>query len=308
MTNLPTTKMHDNEADIDGDLVRRLLAAQFPALSGLPLRPVASAGTVHALYRLGNALVVRLPRLGVPEDEVEKEQTWLPRLEPHLPVDIPLPYGRGVPAEGYPHAWSIYRWLEGETPRPGDLPDPEGLARDLAGFILALQRVSTEGAPVSERGTRTLAMLDAPTRAALAASRGLIDTDAATSAWNAALRAPAWRGPKVWVHADLLPGNLLVRGERLGAVIDFGSVGLGDPASDVSVAWSLLPSAAREVFRVALGVDDGTWARARGLALAIAAAALPYYQHTNPGFATVARYTLTQVLEDHASGQGVHVG
>jgi aminoglycoside phosphotransferase (APT) family kinase protein len=300
--NMLVQKLHAGEVDIDGDLVARLIATQFPQWAGLTLQPVASAGTVHALYRLGDELVVRLPRLGVPDEEVAKEHAWLPRLAPRLPVAIPVPHGRGVPAEGYPYAWSVYSWLEGETPSAGDLSEPEGLARDLAAFIVALRGLSTEGAPTSSRGTRSLALLDAPTRRAIKAAQGLIDTAAATAAWEAALGTPEWRGPHLWVHADLLPGNLLTRQGRLSAVIDFGSVGLGDPASDVSVAWSLLPEGARRVFHNALGVDDATWARGRGLALSIALTALPYYQHTNPVFAGVARYTIAQVLTDHKRG------
>lgn len=302
MSNIPTKKMHASEVDIDGNLVARLIATQFPQWAELPLRLVTSAGTVHALYRLGDELVVRLPRLGVPDEEVDKEHKWLPRLAPRLPVAIPAPHGRGVPAEGYPYPWSVYSWLEGENPSANRLPDPEGLARDLAAFIVALQGVSAEDAPISPRGTRTLALLDMPTRNAIEQSRGLIDMDAATAAWEAALRKPEWRAPDVWVHADLLPGNLLVHRGRLSAVIDFGSVGLGDPASDVSVAWSLLPGRARRVLRDSLEVDDATWARGRGLALAIALAALPYYQHSNPVFAKVARRTIAEVLADHRQG------
>jgi aminoglycoside phosphotransferase (APT) family kinase protein len=292
--NMPTKKMHADEVDIDGDLVARLIADQFPEWAGLPIRPVASAGTVHALYRLGDELVVRLPRLAVPVEEVDKEHRWLPRLAPLLPVRIPLPHGRGVPTEGYPYPWSVYEWLEGENPKADRLHDPEGLARDLAAFIIALQSVSTLDAPTSARGTRTLAMLDAPTRAAIERSRG--GRGGGAGAGERALEAPEWRGPDIWVHADLLPGNLLVRRGRLSAVIDFGSVGLGDPASDASVAWSLLPKSARRVFRAALDVDDATWARGRGLALSIALTALPYYRHSNPIFAEVARHTIAEVL------------
>lgn len=301
-SNLPTKKMHPNEVDIDGDLVSRLVVEQFPQWAELPIRLVDSPGTVHALYRLGDDLVVRLPRIGVSKAEVDKEHTWLPRLAPHLPLEIPVPHGRGVPTEDYPYLWSVYNWLEGETPKPNHLSNPKGLARDLAEFIVALQGVRVENAPSSTRGTRTLATLDAPTRSALEASRGLINTDAATAAWEATFETPEWRGPNVWVHADLLPGNLLLRGSRLGAVIDFGSVGLGDPASDVSVAWSLLPGDARQDFRAALRADDGTWARGRGLALSIALIALPYYQQTNPTFAEIARHTITEVLADHRRG------
>lgn len=298
--------LHADEFQIGTSLVTRLIATQFPDWSHLPLRRVTSVGTVHALYRLGDDLVVRLPRAAMPAGETEKEHHWLPRLAPLLPVAIPLPLGRGEPTAQYPSPWSVYRWLEGENPTPGDLHgDPhgaEGLALDLAAFIRALRGLDPEGAPSSERGHRTLPSLDPSARRAIEQSSGLIDTRAATRAWEAALRAPVWDGREVWVHADLLPGNLLVRGGRLSAVIDFGSLGLGDPASDVNVAWSLLPAPARGVFRAELGVDDATWARARGSALFIALAALPYYQHTNPAFAEIARFTIGEVLADHRDG------
>lgn len=106
--NMPIQKLHAGEVDSDGDLVARLIATQFPQWADLPLQPVASAGTVHALYQLGNELVVRLSRLGVSDEEVAKEHAWLPRLAPCLPVAIPVPHGRGVPAEGYPYTWSVY--------------------------------------------------------------------------------------------------------------------------------------------------------------------------------------------------------
>lgn len=295
-------RLHDNEFPIDTRLVAALIKAQFPQWADLPLRRAASLGTVHALYRLGEDMVVRLPRAGGTAEEVDREHRWLPWLAARLPVAIPVPLGRGKPAGGYPSPWSVYRWLEGENPAPGQLRDPQGLALDLAAFIAALRGLDLEGAPLSERGRRTLADLDAAARRATEQSRGLIDTRAALDAWEAALRAPEWTGQAVWVHADLLPGNLLVQRGRLSAVIDFGSVGLGDPASDINVAWSLLPAGARRVFRDAVGVDDATWDRARGLALVIALAALPYYQHTNPVFAGVARFTIGEVLADHRRG------
>ncbi|MCU0490023.1 MAG: aminoglycoside phosphotransferase family protein [Chloroflexaceae bacterium] len=295
---MTTGKMHANEVDTDATLVGRLLAAQFPQWAGLPIQPIASAGTVHVLYRLGDDMVVRLPRIGVADEELDKEFHWLPRLAPLLPCAIPLPLGRGLPGEGYPFPWSVYRWLEGENPQPGQLEDPAALALDLAAFIQALRRLDPAGAPPSQRGQRTLASMDAFIRASIAQAQGLIDTAAVTAAWEAALRTPPWEGPAVWVHADLLPGNLLVNGGRLSAVIDFGSLGTGDPASDLSVAWTLFPTEARTIFREALGADDATWQRARGLALAIMLAALPYYQHTNPVFAEVARYTIGEVLAE----------
>lgn len=139
-------------------------------------------------------------------------------------------------------------------------------------------------------------MQDKGARAALGELDGMIDVDAATAAWEAALRAPEWPGPLVWVHGDLLPGNLLLRDGRLTAVIDWAGVGVGDPACDLIVAWGVIPRDSRPDFRDAVGADDATWARGRGWALSIGLIALPYYKDTNPGFAAVARHLIREVL------------
>ena len=291
-------KMHVDEVDTDASLVRRLLAAQFQQWAHLPIRSVPSAGTDNALFRLGDDMVVRLPRIHWAVGSLDKEHHWLPRLAPLLPVAIPTPLGKGEPAEGYPWQWSVYRWLDGENPTVDDIADPGLLAADLAEFIAALQRIDPTGAPAASRGV-PLAMRDAPTRTAIEALHGLVDTDAVTAAWDAALRTPEWPGGPVWLHSDLAPGNVLVVDGRLDAVIDFGGLGVGDPAADLAVAWNLLPAAVRNDFRRAVQVDDATWERGRGWALSIALIQLPYYQTTNPVLAAGARHTIAQVLADH---------
>jgi aminoglycoside phosphotransferase (APT) family kinase protein len=287
------------ELDIDTGLVRRLLAAQFPRWAELAVQPVTSAGTVNALYRLGDDMAVRLPRVEWAVMDVDRERHWLPRLAPLLPVAIPVVLGKGVPAEGYPWPWSVYRWLDGENPTIERVADPALLAADLAAFVVALHRIRPADGPPAYRGV-PLATQDGATRAAIGQLQGVIDTGAASVAWDAALRAPEWPGPPVWVHADLMPGNLLVRGGRLSAVIDFGTVGVGDPACDLVVAWYLLPAGAREVFRAIVGVDEATWARGRGWALSMALVQLPYYQDTNPLIAADARRAIGAVLSEHA--------
>lgn len=299
MNKMSPRPLHPNELPIDAALVKRLVAEQFPRWAHLHVRPVDAIGTVHVLYRLGEDLVVRLPRVGVSTEEIDKEHAWLPRLAPLLPVPIPRPVARGAPTRAYPSEWSVYTWLRGVNPEPGRLPEPGGFALDLAAFISALRASSLVDAPPSERGRRSLAGMDVHVRAAIEQARDLIDAGAATRAWEAALTAPAWNGRAMWVHADLLPGNLLVEDGQLCGVLDFGSLGTGDPASDLSVAWSVLPREARAVFREALGAQDDEWARARGLALVVAVQALPYYQHTHPAFARVARYAIGEILDDH---------
>ncbi len=294
---MATRKMHADEIPTDAQLVRRLLAAQFPEWSDLPITPVPSSGTDNALYRLGDEMVVRLPRIHWALNDIAKDFRWLPVLAPRLPVAIPTPLARGAPGEGYPAEWGVYRWLDGENPVAGRLEDAAGLATDAAGFIAALRRIERADAPAASRG-RPLAVRDADTRAAIAQLGASVDANAVSVAWEAARAAPAWSGPPVWVHGDLLAGNLLVRQGRLTGVIDFSGTGVGDPACDLMVAWNLLPPEARSILRDELGVDDATWARARGLALSWALIALPYYEDTNPPFAASARHTLGEVLAD----------
>lgn len=291
-------QMHADEQQTDAILVRRLLTAHFPQWADQRIERVASAGTDNALYRLGDDLVVRLPRIGWAADDVDKEQRWLPELAPHLPLDIPVPVGLGHPAEGYPWRWSVYRWLDGEAASLGRLHDLHQAASDLAGFVTALHAVDSAGGPTSGGRGAPLESRDDATRAAIASLDGLVDTMAVTRAWESSLREPLWEGPPVWVHGDLNPGNLLVRSGRLSAVIDFGALNVGDPAVDLLVAWNFLPAAARKVYRTGLGVDDATWGRGRGWALSVALIALPYYLHTNPVIVASSRHVIAAVLAD----------
>jgi aminoglycoside phosphotransferase (APT) family kinase protein len=291
-------KMHADEVDTDTSLVRRLIVSQFPQWADLPIEPVESSGTDNAMYRLGADMAVRLPRIEGAVGNVDREQRWMRRLAPRLPVAIPVPLGRGEPGEGFPYSWSVCRWIEGENPAVDRLHRPRTLAGELAGFIAALRRIDPADGPPAGRGV-PLATRDAPTRAAIDELHGIIDTDAATAAWEEALRIPPWPGPAAWVHGDLSPGNVLVGDGRLSAVIDWGGVGVGDPTVDLIVAWNLLPADVRPAFRAALGVDDVTWARGRGWALSIALIQLPYYKDTNPVLAASARHVIKEVLAEH---------
>ncbi|WP_455358027.1 aminoglycoside phosphotransferase family protein [Streptomyces sp. SYSU K21746] len=296
---MSTGQMHPGQHPIDDDLVRRLIAGQFPQWAELAVERFPSGGTVNAMYRLGDAMVVRLPLVEGGAGDVSMEREWLPRLAPRLATAVPEVLGAGEPAEGYPWPWSVYRWLTGENPEAGALSEPVLLARDLARFVAAMRSITLSGAPVAHRGG-PVAALDAETRAAIEALREIpqedIDCDAAAAVWEDALRAPGWDGPPVWLHADLMPGNLLVDGGRLTSVIDFGCMGVGDPACDLFPAWNLLPADAREVFREALGVDDATWNRGRARTLSQALIALPYYRRTNPAMAHNARHVIGAVL------------
>jgi aminoglycoside phosphotransferase (APT) family kinase protein len=290
-------QMHADELDIDPVLVRDLLRAQHPHWADLPISQVASTGTVNAIYRLGQDLYARLPRVRSWDEDLAREWRWLPLLARSLALQIPEPVAMGRPATEYPSSWAIYRWIDGRPYADELVDDEHEAAKDLAQFVIELRGMDPPiGAP--RAGRKPLRELDTVTRAAIASSRGVIASDAATAAWERALEAPAWNGTPVWIHSDLLRPNLLVHGGRLCAVLDFGGVGVGDPAADVIAAWSVFGPAGRETYREALGVDDGTWNRARGFALHQAALIIPYYPATNPGFVALAKRTVEQVLAD----------
>ncbi len=290
--------MHADEVDTDESLVRRLLAAQFPHWAELAISRVPSAGTDNALYRLGRDKVVRLPRRPGSVASAEKEREWLPVLAPHLPVTVPVPLATGIAGEGFPWSWSVYPWLEGT--HPNATSDLKRLATDLAAFVTALQHIDPERGPRPGRhnffrGVR-LERREEWTRKAIDALGDSIDRREVTAAWDAALAVPV-SDSRAWLHGDLKAENLLVEGGRLGAVIDFGALGVGDPAVELIIAWDLL-SPVRETYRAALGVDDATWARGRGWALSVALVALPYYRDTNPVIAAQARHAIAEVLGD----------
>ena len=286
-------RMHADELVIEEPLVRRLLVEQFPRWAQLPLRRIEPRGTVNAIFRLGSKLSVRLPRLEGPTTSESKELDWLPKLAPLLPVAVPVPVAQGSPGAGYPWFWEIHTWVEGETV-PVDEIDAIEAARDLAALVRAMQGISPAGAPPG-RGV-PLAERDGGIRYWLERFDG---DPAVTTEWERALAAPRWDGPPVWHHGDLDVRNWLVRDGRISGVIDWGAMGVGDPACDVMVAWKLHSHAARNAFREALPTDDATWERARGWALSQAVAALAYYTpENNPALYHEARSWLDLVLSD----------
>jgi aminoglycoside phosphotransferase (APT) family kinase protein len=292
-------KMHADEVDTDVALVRRLLAGQLPQWAELPIDLVDSYGTDHDIYRLGDDLAARLPRIGWATEQAAREAEWLPRLAPHLPLAVPVQVARGHPAEGYPFDWSVYEWLPGENAN-GTIDDLNQAAIDLAAFVTALRQIDATGAHPRSSGSRgsPLGELDQSVRRSLTELGDRTDGKAAVRSWEESLHASAWDGAEMWVHGDLLPGNLLVVDGRLSAVIDFGGLNAGDPACDLQPAWNVFASESRARYRAELEVDDASWLRGRGWALFQAVMALPYYWDTNPGMVRQASHALAQVLAD----------
>lgn len=287
--------------NIDADLVGRLIAAQFPQWTGLPIMPVVPGGWDNRTFHLGNSMIARLPSTASYALQVEKEQTWLPRLVQHLPLPIPVPLGHGKPAEGFPWPWSIYRWLPGEPASIDRIGDLTEFASDVASFLVALRAIdATHGPPPGKhnfwRGG-SLDVYDAETREALAALKGQIDTVAAMQIWETAL-ASAWQQPPVWFHGDIAWGNLLVEHGRLSSVIDFGTCGVGDPACDLALAWTMFHGTSRKAFRDGLQLDDATWARGRGWTLWKALITIAGHD-ANQREAEKSRKVLVEVLADH---------
>jgi aminoglycoside phosphotransferase (APT) family kinase protein len=289
---------------IDADLARRLVATQFPQWADLPIRPVELSGWDNRTFRLGDAMTVRLPTGPWYAQQVEKEQRWLPRLAPQLPLPIPTPVAHGEPGEGYPYAWSVYRWLDGKPATAPAIADLTAFATDLAGFLVALGRADATGGPGPGehnffRGG-PLTTYAAETVEAVETLGAEVPGDAAMRVWEDAVAA-TWTGEPVWFHGDVATGNLLLRDGRLAAVIDFGTSGVGDPACDVVIAWTLLEGESRAAFRSGLGVDDATWSRGRGWALWKALISLPGQLDAGDHLgAAVNRRVIEQVLDDHA--------
>lgn len=294
----------DGRAGIDASLVKRLIEDQFPQWGELPVTPVEVDGWDNRTYRLGEEMTVRLPTAAGYAPAVDKEHRWLPVLAPSLPVAVPVPLAKGVPGAGYPFDWSIRRWLDGQTATLDRVDDPCAFAESLAEFLLALRRVDATGGPRAGahsfyRGAPP-AHYDEQTRRALAALDGELDTGLASAVWEAALEA-TWSGPPVWFHGDFAAGNLLVRDGELAAVIDFGTSGVGDPACDLVIAWTMLSGDSREAFRQVAGQDRAMWARARGWALWKALIVLAEKIGTDEEQAAVQRRVIDEVLADHKS-------
>lgn len=285
-------------------LVAELIAGQFPQWESLPITPVAESGWDNRSFRLGETMLIRMPTAAWYAAQVAKEQQWLPLLAPALPVPIPQPIAQGVPGLGFPWPWSIYGWLEGAPANLARVPDLRQFATDLAAFLIAMHAAHAVDGPAPgahsfHRGGG-LSVYDHQTRAAIKALGNGIDGAAALRLWEAAL-ASRWAHAAVWVHGDIAPGNLLVRGGRLAAVIDFGSSAVGDPACDLAIGWTFFDAPARAAFHAALGLDDTTITRAAGWALWKALIVLAALPGTNPEGHDAAAAVIAAILNDMAT-------
>lgn len=293
-----------NKIPIDVSLVRRLIATQFPQWADFPVKPVECSGWDNRTFQLGEHMTVRLPSAVEYSAQVEKEHCWLPKLAPFLPLPIPVPIAKGKPVEGYPWHWSIYRWIDGKTASLERIVDLRQFAAALAEFLAALHSIDATDGPVAglhnfyRGGPPTT--YDAETRAAIATLGCSIDAKAMTAVWDNAL-VSTWQDSPVWVHGDVAVGNLLVEHGRLSAVIDFGCMGVGDPACDLVIAWTLFKGDSREAFRRALPLDRATWARGRGWALWKALITCAAGTGTNHLEAEKSRLVIDEVLADHES-------
>lgn len=292
----PVSQLHSDELSIDVTLARRLVDTAFPDYAGRDLTPTRDTGSSNALFRLGNDMLVRLPRQPGGGATIEKEVRWLPFVGSRTTVRVPEVVAVGEPGLGYSEHWAITRWLDGAGATPPLLGSghaaPAGLASDVARFVTELRTMEVPPGAADDqtlnwyRG-QPLASLDADFREAAAQCRGLdlaIDTDEALRVWDRAVEASfAADGTAAWYHGDLLAENLLLNDAgRLTAVLDFGGLAIGNPTVDLIVAWEVLDEEGRREFRKALDVDEATWTASRGWALLIAMITFPYYGATMP--------------------------
>lgn len=280
---------------VDEPLVTALLAAQCPELAALPVRIVGN-GWDNTIARVGDDWMVRVPRREAAAALLFNEQTWLPLLAPSLPLPVPVPWFCGVPDDAFPWAWSVCRWLPGRTAAEAPPADPAETARTLAGFIAALHQPAPPDAPLNPFRGVALAERAAAVQARVAALGDAVDAPRVLRVWAELQATPAWGGPPLWLHGDLHPSNMLTLDGRLSAVIDFGDLCAGDPATDLAVAWMMFAAPERTLFRSLAGIDDDTWRRAGGWALNLSLAYLTGDDSTS--MPAIGRHTLAAVLTE----------
>ena len=290
-------QMHQDEVLVEDGTVRALLKDQFPNWADMPLRRIPDCGTDNAIYRLGEDLGLRLPRIQWAQAQIDKECRWLSKLAVDLPTAIPVPLVEGRPGHGYPFPWLVYPWLEGTSLDRATVEDWNVIAEGVAEFVLALKQLPTIGGPPPTRRGTPMAQYDEAVQWGISQLDGVFDADQARYVWQSALEAGDWASDPVWVHGDLLPGNILIGTGRLSGIIDWSCAGVGDPACEAMLAWSL-PTDARRIYRNALDVDDAAWARARGWVVEQTVFYIPYYAKSLPVAIDQASRRLNEALLD----------
>ncbi len=293
---MPADNMPNAEVDVSVNLVRSLLDAQHPDLALLPLTLMAN-GWDNVIYRLGDHHTVRLPRRAMAAPLVEHELRWLPEFATRLPIAIPAPVRRGEPADDYPFVWSICPYLPGEMAATAPHLDKASIAPSLGEFLRALQRQAPFDAPTNQWRGVPLLDRDAANHERMTQLADIIDTGPVSELWELLKLTTPWDQAPVWVHGDLHPANFLVDTKgHLSAVIDFGDLCSGDPATDLFIGWTFFDEPERSVFRAAAGdIDDATWARARGWALTLTLAYL-HGSANNPIMAAIGHDALPRIL------------
>lgn len=255
---------------IDINLVKKLIATQFPQWNNVDIKPVEHGGWDNRTFHLGNEMLIRLPSAECYAEKVAKEQYWLPKLAPFLPLAIPTPIAMGQPCKEYPWPWSIYKWIKGEAASYATVTDLCKVAKKLAHFLKTLHCIDTTGGllPGAHNFYRggLLQVYDKETRQAISLLKGKINTELAKEIWEKAL-VTKWEYKPVWVHGDISPGNILIENGKLIAVIDFGGLAIGDPACDLAIAWTYFKDKSRATFYEHLPLDYDTWHRGRAWVL-----------------------------------------
>lgn len=293
--------LRERRFEVAQELAQSLIDSQFPVWSHLPLRKIGSAGTDNSIYRLGKELAVRFPVSVSAAEQIAKEHSWLPKLS-SLTVAIPIVAGAGRPTNQFPLPWSVMNWINGKDAASDNISDWLKMAEDLGQFVRELRGQNTLGAPAAGkhngyRGT-ALVNLDQVARNAMNALEDLFDKACLLKIWEQALGVEPLAGSPVWVHGDIHAANIIVRNGSLVGIIDFGLMGVGDPACDLAPGWSFLPTYARDRFREAANVDEATWQRGKGWGLYIGVIALSYYRGHNQTLSGIAEKAIRAVIED----------
>lgn len=289
---------------INVDLVVKLINEQFPEWSDLEIKPVKFSGNDNRTFHLGDEMSVRLPCAESYVPQVEKEQIWLPVLAKELTLPVPKPLAKGNPSIDYPWPWSINKWIEGETLTQKNISELNQFARDLGTFLIELQSIDTSGGPLAGKHNffrgGNLAVYDEDSRYAIENNKDSFNEHLLIEMWERALDSK-WKSDPVWVHGDIAPGNLLVKGGRLCAVIDFGILGVGDPSCDAAMAWTFFDDISRKIFKSALNMDEETWNRARGWALWKALITYDDKKNNNKVIAEEAYKIINIIVNDYES-------